>query len=113
MCISSTMIFSCCISLQMCVLLCMMQILNSDVDIWCLQEVFFADVHRKIYNAVSSRYPYALSSSSLSANEPLGDSPSACSPEMLQSVGACVQRALQTNCAKVPEKDRGGCTIQR
>ena len=37
------------------------QIIESDVDIFCLQEVWYADIQRQIYNGVKDYYPYALS----------------------------------------------------
>ena len=37
------------------------QIIKSDVDIFCLQEVWYADIQRQIYNGVKDYYPYALS----------------------------------------------------
>ena len=57
------------------------QIIKSDVDIFCLQEVWYADIQRQIYNGVKDYYPYALSAVDLT--DSTVSSEPACTMEML------------------------------
>lgn len=74
----------------------MLQIDSSDVDIFCLQEIFDTGIQRQIYAALKNKYPYSLSALNLSAE---GESAErACSLEQLQQVGVCAQ----TQCPNLP-----------
>ena len=59
---------------------------KSDVDIFCLQEVWQASVQRKIRNDLKAFYPYALSAIDLSG--PGSDTP-ACDSDALDALFAC------------------------
>ena len=51
------------------------------MDIFCLQEVWYADIQRQIYNGVKDYYPYALSAVDLT--DSTVSSEPACTIEML------------------------------
>ena len=67
------------------------QIINSDVDIFCLQEVWYADIQKKIYSGVKDYYPYVLSAVDLTDNTV--SSEPACTLEVLSSVQECQRNA--------------------
>lgn len=76
------------------------QIIKSNVDIFCLQEVWYADVQRKIYNGVREYYPYVLSAVNLTDNTV--SSEPACTVDMLFpglgcQMNACGQFASDPN----------------
>ena len=68
------------------------------MDIFCLQEVFFADVQREIYRALKGKYPYILSAADLSAESESLER--ACEPPELLGVLTC----LQTDCAGLTDE---------
>ena len=70
------------------------QVIQSDVDIFCLQEVWEPSVQRKIYSEVKGFYPYALSAIDLE-NEPVSDGTTACDSDLLDAALACRERACQ------------------
>ena len=83
-----------------------LQINDSDVDIFCLQEVFFADIQRQIYRALKERYPYILSATDLTLES---ESPErACEPQELFGVFTCVQ----TLCAGLPDNEASICLVK-
>jgi len=57
------------------------------VDIFCLQEVWYADIQRQIYNGVKDYYPYALSAVDLT--DSTVSSEPACTIEMLGPAIEC------------------------
>ena len=63
------------------------QIIKSDVDIFCLQEVWYADIQRQIYNGVKDYYPYVLSAVDLT--DSTVSSEPACTIEMLGPALEC------------------------
>ena len=63
------------------------QIIESDVDIFCLAEVWYADIQRQIYNGVKDYYPYALSAVDLT--DSTVSSEPACTTEMLAPAIEC------------------------
>ena len=77
------------------------------MDIFCLQEVFFADIQRQIYRALVDRYPYILSAANLTKET---ESPErACGVQEALGLVACVQ----TNCAGLTGGDATICFVQR
>lgn len=68
------------------------QIIQSDVDILCLQEVWTADVQRKIRRDLKPFYPYALSAIDLDM-PPADTTPLTCPQDGLQEFFNC--RALR------------------
>ena len=57
------------------------------MDIFCLQEVWYADIQRQIYNGVKDYYPYALSTVDL--NDSTVSSEPACTIEILAPANEC------------------------
>ena len=64
--------------------------INSDVDIFCLQEIFEANMQRRIRKELKDFYPYALSAIDLDA-EPSSDGP-VCDRSEVESVLACQEQ---------------------
>ena len=64
--------------------------INSDVDIFCLQEVWEANTQRRIRKELKDVYPYALSAIDLDA-EPSSDGP-VCGRSELESVLTCQEQ---------------------
>lgn len=60
------------------------------MDIFCLQEIWFGDIQKQIYNGVKDYYPYALSAVDLTDNTV--SSEPACTSETLNQFLQC--RAL-------------------
>ena len=80
---------------------------SRDVDIFCLQEVWFADVQRSLYNSVRDKYPYALSAVDL--NNSTGNSDPVCPLVVLGQFGAC----QATNCPGLSGTELLGCLVLR
>ena len=64
------------------------QILTSEADIFCLQEIFFSDVQRQIVAAVRDDYPYAFSAQDLNSSTPSANP--ACTVMDLRALQECV-----------------------
>ena len=64
-----------------------MQMIRSDVDIFCLQEVWDVRIQRKIRTALRDAYPYVLSAIDLDS-ESDSDEP-ACNPDLLDAFLTC------------------------
>ena len=64
--------------------------IKSDVDIFCLQEIWQANVQRRIRNELKDVYPYALSAIDLDA-EPSSDGP-VCDRSEVESLLACQEQ---------------------
>ena len=62
--------------------------IQSDVDIFCLQEVYEPRVQRKVRRDLKNFYPYALSAIDLD-NEPDSDE-LACDSDTLNTLFACL-----------------------
>ena len=61
--------------------------IHSDVDIFCLQEVYSSSIQRKIRSALKDAYPYALSAIDLDT-EPEGGKPT-CDSDLLDAFFTC------------------------
>ena len=61
--------------------------IKSDVDIFCLQEIWEANVQRRIRKELKDVYPYALSAIDLDG-DPSSDGP-VCDRSEVESVLAC------------------------
>ena len=81
---------------------------SRDVDIFCLQEVWYADVQKSLYNSVKDKYPYALSAVDLN-NSSTGNSDPVCSVAELGQFGAC----LATNCPGLSGTEALACLVLR
>lgn len=81
---------------------------NSDVDILCLQEVYFADTQRQIYRSLRHKYPYAVSALDLSVEDVNTQMP-ACSVQE----GTVFQQCVHTQCAGITGFQLGGCVVLR
>ena len=77
---------------------------SQDVDIFCLQEVWYADVQRSLYNSVRDKYPYALSAVDL--NNSTGNSDPVCPFVVLGQFDEC----QATNCPGLPALE---CLVSR
>ena len=64
------------------------------MDLWCLQEVWYADVQRELYAAVKDNFPYALSAINLTDYS--DDDEVACNSTA--ELEACV---TQSNCGEL------------
>lgn len=63
------------------------QIEESDVDILCLQEIFYGDIQRQIYADLSQTYPYILSNLDFSAEF---NTNGACTLSEIQQMSECI-----------------------
>lgn len=84
-----------------------LQIRNSDIDILCLQEVYFADVQRQIYRALQDTYPYIFTAADLTADD--SDPTRACTLSELLTIGIC----LITHCAGLERVEMFACIINK
>ena len=82
--------------------------IQSDVDIFCLQEIWTADVQRKICRDLKPFYPYALSAIDLDTDPSDTTTPS-CPQGSVDAAFDC--RAL--NCAGLSGLAFGVCGILR
>ena len=80
---------------------------SRDVDIFCLQEVWYADVQKSLYNSVKDKYPYALSAVDL--NNSTGNSDPVCAVAELGQFGAC----QATNCPGLFGTQALACLVLR
>ena len=60
------------------------------MDILCLQEVFPANLQRRIYRALKNKYPYILSALDLTVEEE--SSERACSVAQVSQVDVCARQ---------------------
>ena len=77
--------------------------IHSDVDIFCLQEVWESPIQRKIRRALKNIYPYALSAIDLDM-EPDSDE-LACDPDKIDAYFDCEDLA----CAQLSGAQRSFC----
>ena len=87
----------------------MLQMIQSNVDIFCLQEAWTADVQRKIRRDLKPFYPYALSAIDLDTEPSDTTTPSCQQGPLLARYFNC--RAL--NCAGQSGVAFGVCGILR
>ena len=83
------------------------QMIKSDVDIFCLQEIWEANVQRRIRKELKDVYPYALSAIDLDA-EPSSDGP-VCGRSVVDSVLACQKQ----HCIGLQGATLSFCTVIR
>ena len=87
--------------------MCFQQLSYSNVDIICLQEVFFGDMQRKLYRTLRRKYPYAVSALDLTAEEESLER--ACTVDELHQVVGC----LLAECANLTGAELSVCSILR
>ena len=59
------------------------------MDIFCLQELFFGDVQRQVYNAAKDLYPYVHTATDLTVDDSTSTTP-ACTPEENAQFVSCL-----------------------
>jgi hypothetical protein len=83
---------------------CAVQIMRSDLDIICLQEVWKTKLQRHIFNRVKRLYPHSVSLIDLTASKAEGG-PRACSPTEVLNF----ERCLMTNCTNGTSSSLHAC----
>lgn len=77
------------------------------MDIWCLQEVLFADVQQQIYQNLSQAYPHIYSN--LRFEDEFDSETLACTPDQLQQFEVCAQ----SNCPIMDPRQFQACVVLR